>query len=267
MTTYQKPPDWAQLTDFALALAHASGDAILPYFRQNTPVDEKPYHSWDPVTEGDRAGERAIRAMIEEQFPDHGIHGEEYGIKEARSAFNWVLDPVDGTRAFICGLPTWTTLIGLTYEGRPVLGVMNQPFVGETFYGNPEGAWLNYRNTKRKLSVRLCEGLNNATAGTTSPEQFRTEADRKGIANLASRVKLLRYGGDAYFYSLMAAGQLDVALDAGLQTYDIAALIPIMQGAGGVVGTWTGTNPVEGGNIICAGSQALLDQATLAMTS
>lgn len=257
--------DWQHLTDFALALAQASADAILPYFRQNTPVDAKPHHSFDPVTEGDRAGERAIRALIEEHFPDHGIHGEEYGVKQARSPFNWVLDPVDGTRSFICGLPTWATLIGLTYEGKPVVGVMNQPFVGETFYGNPEGAWSKHRNSTRKLAARRCEDLALATAGTVAPEIYRNEADRRGLANLTSKVRLMRYGGDAYFYCLLAAGQMDIAMDAGLQTYDIAALIPIVEGAGGAVGTWTGTNPVDGGNIICAGSKTLLDSAIAAM--
>lgn len=259
--------DWSHLTDFALALAQAAGDAIRPYFRQNTAVDAKPHHSWDPVTEGDRAGERAIRAMIEEHFPDHGIHGEEYGVKKGRSPFNWVLDPIDGTRAFICGLPTWTTLIGLTYEGRSALGVMSQPHVGEIFYGNPHGAWVNYRNTTRKLKVRDCAKLSEATAGTVAPEIYRSEQDKRGFERLTQQVRLMRYGGDAYFYSLMAAGQLDIAMDAGLQTYDIAALIPIMQGAGAAVGTWTGTNPLDGGNIICAGNQTLLDQAIAVMTA
>ncbi len=254
-------PDWDHLTDFALALANASGAAILPYFRQNTAIDEKPHHSWDPVTEGDRAGERAIRQMIEEHFPDHGIHGEEYGQKQARSPFTWVLDPVDGTRAFVCGMPTWTTLIGLTHEERPVLGVMNQPFVGELFLGNPAGAWHIHRNKRQKIGVRTCSGLDNATAGTTAPEQYRSDADRRGFQQLAARVKMVRYGGDAYFYSLLAAGQLDIAMDAGLQAYDIAALIPIVNGAGGAVGSWSGSDTAKGGNIICAGSAELLSQA------
>lgn len=260
-----KAPDWDHLTDFALALAQASAEAILPFFRQNTAVETKPHHSWDPVTEGDKAGERAIRDMIEEHFPEHGINGEEYGKKEARSPFTWVLDPVDGTRAFVCGMPTWTTLIGLTYEGKPALGIMNQPFVGELFLGTPSGAWHIHRNKRTRISVRSCSGLSEATAGTTAPEQYRSEDDARGFRQLRAQVKMMRYGGDAYFYSLVAAGQLDIAMDAGLQAYDIAALIPIVQGAGGAVGSWSGTNPAEGGNIICAGSARLLDSAIAAM--
>ena len=132
--------DWTELTAFAVALARASEAAILPYFRQNTAVDVKESVVWDPVTEGDRAGERVIRQMIEERYPDHGIHGEEYGVKEGKSPFTWVLDPVDGTRSFICGMPTWATLIGLNFEDRPMVGLMNQPVVGDMFYGSPEGA-------------------------------------------------------------------------------------------------------------------------------
>jgi fructose-1,6-bisphosphatase/inositol monophosphatase family enzyme len=139
--------DWQHLTRFALTLAEAAGQAILPHFRKNTPIDVKEHETWDPVTEGDRAGERAIRALIEQHFPDHSILGEEYGHKQGRSNLTWVLDPVDGTRAFVIGLPTWATLIGLYENGVPKLGVMSQPFVGDMFYGNPEGAWLNHRGT------------------------------------------------------------------------------------------------------------------------
>lgn len=258
-------PDWTHLTDFALELARASGVAILPYFRQNTAVEAKPHHSWDPVTEGDKAGERAIRQLIEEHFPEHGIHGEEYGRKEARSPFTWVLDPVDGTRAFVCGMPTWTTLIGLTYEGRPRLGIMNQPFVGELFLGTPSGAWNIHGKRRTALKVRPCASVREATAGTTSPEQYRQESDAAGFRRLASTVKMMRYGGDAYFYSLLAAGHLDIAMDAGLQAYDIAALIPIIEGAGGVAGSWSGSDVRQGGNVICASSQHLLEAAVAIM--
>ena len=147
-------PDWAELTRFAIALAEASAEAILPYFRQNTHVEVKDGPVWDPVTEGDRAGERAIRAMIEERYPDHGILGEEYGMKEARSPFTWVLDPVDGTRSFVCGMPTWATLIGLSFEGKPALGLMNQPVVGDMFYGNPQGAWHDHRGRTAPIATR-----------------------------------------------------------------------------------------------------------------
>src|SRR6266511_3769553 len=154
--------DWAELTDFALALADASAQRILPFFRKANRIDLKPGAVWDPVTEADRAGEAAIRLMIEGRFPDHGILGEEYGVKESRSGFTWILDPIDGTRGFICGMPTWATLIGLNYEERPVLGVMHQPYVGETFYANPLGAWSRHRSHVTKIAVRPLRPLAEA---------------------------------------------------------------------------------------------------------
>jgi myo-inositol-1(or 4)-monophosphatase len=258
-------PDWHALTNFALSLANASAKVILPHFRQNTPIEVKAAAVWDPVTEGDKAGERIIRQMIEANYPDHGIIGEEYGVKDGRSGFTWVLDPVDGTRAFVIGFPSWATLIGLYYEGKPVIGVMNQPFVGELFYGNPDGAWTNHRGVVSPIRCRQGIKLADAKIGTTAPELYRTPDDQAGLQALRAKAKLTRYGGDAYYFSLVAAGHLDIAMDAGLQIYDIAALIPIIRGAGGAVGSWNDTDPSQGGNIITAGSQALLDEAIATM--
>ena len=254
-------PDWTDLTHFAIALARASATEILPYFRCNVAVDVKDGLVWDPVTEGDRVGERIIRQMIEERYPDHGIHGEEYGIKDARSPFTWVLDPVDGTRSFVCGLPTWATLIGLNYEDRPVVGLMNQPVVGDMFYGNPQGAWNDYRGTVTPIRTRQGVPLSRASAGTTSPDLYRSQRDAAALARIKACVQLLRYGADAYFFCVMAAGHIDIAMDANLQPYDIAPLLPIVTGAGGVAAEWTGGDPARGGNVITAGSQALLDEA------
>ncbi len=259
-------PDWTDLTRFAVALAEASASEILPYFRRNTAVEVKDGPVWDPVTEGDRAGERIIRRLIEERYPDHGIHGEEYGTKEARSPFTWVLDPVDGTRSFVCGMPTWATLIGLSYEGRPVVGLMNQPVVGDMFYGSPEGAWHDYRGAVTAIRTRSGIPLARASIGTTAPELYRSERDQDGFQRLRHAAQLTRYGGDAYFFCVMAAGHLDIAMDAGLQPYDIAPLLPIVTGAGGVAAEWTGGDPAKGGNVITAGSEALLDEAMAVMT-
>jgi myo-inositol-1(or 4)-monophosphatase len=257
MTKY---PDWEHLSRFAQQLATAAGAAILPHFRKNAPIDVKQHEHWDPVTDGDRAGELAIRALIEEHFPDHGIIGEEFGTKTGKSEFTWVLDPVDGTRAFVIGLPTWTTLIGLYQNGQPRIGVMNQPFIGDMFYGNPEGAWLNHRGHVETLRVGNCTKLAEAMLGTTTPHLYKGK-DREGFENLRHAVKMARYGGDAYFFSLVAAGHLDIAMDSGLQIYDIAALIPIIRGAGGVVGTWSDNDITQGGHILAASNQYLLDAA------
>jgi myo-inositol-1(or 4)-monophosphatase len=144
---------------------------------------------------------------------------------------------------------------------------MNQPFVGDLFYGNPEGAWNNYRGTIEPVRTRKDVKLADATAGTTAPELYRSKPDQHAFQNLRKAVKLMRYGGDAYFYSVLAAGHIDLALDAGLQPYDIGALIPIIKGAGGAVGSWNGSIPAEGGNIICAGSESLLEAAIAVMKS
>jgi myo-inositol-1(or 4)-monophosphatase len=258
-------PDWAEMTRFAIALANASAAEILPYFRRNTAVDVKVGDVWDPVTEGDRAGERIIRKMIEQRYPDHGILGEEFGIKEARSPFTWVLDPVDGTRSFVCGMPTWATLIGLSYEGRPALGLMNQPVVGDMFYGSPEGAWHDYRGTTSHIAVRKGIPLSRASIGTTAPELYRSAENQQRFQALKARAQLTRYGGDAYFFCMMASGHIDIAMDCGLQPYDITPLLPIVTGAGGCAAEWTGGDLAKGGNVITAGSRELLDEAMAIM--
>jgi myo-inositol-1(or 4)-monophosphatase len=254
-------PDWTELTAFARALAGEAALHILPYFRADTPVDVKPGEVWDPVTEADRAGERAMRAMIEARFPDHGIHGEEYGVKPAHSGFTWILDPVDGTRAFICGMPTWATLIGLNLDGIPKVGVMAQPHIGETFYGSAGGAWLDYRGSERPIRVRTGRRIGEATLTTTAPELYRTPEEKAVLKRLSAAARMTRYGGDAYFFCVLAAGQTDLAMDARMAPYDIAPLIPIIEGAGGHVCTWERGDAAKGGNVIAAGSREVLDEA------
>jgi myo-inositol-1(or 4)-monophosphatase len=256
----------SDLTDFAEYLAVEAGHAILPHFRQSLIIDDKEAHSekgWDPVTEGDRAAELAIRKLITEHYPEHDVHGEEFGRSSKGSDFTWVLDPIDGTRAFVIGMPTWATLVGLYYRGKPLLGVMRQPFVEESFIGNPSGAWLDHRGDRRKLTSSKKTKIADAQVGTTAPQTYRDPQSINGLAALSSRCKSVRYGGDAYFFALVAAGHLDVALDCGVQVYDIAALIPIIEGAGGVVSGWNNPNPHHGGNFVAAGNRDLLD-ATLA---
>ncbi len=247
-----------ELTQFALKLADASAKVILPQFRKNIAIDIKAGEVWDPVTDADRSAERIIREMIEANYPDHSIVGEEYGTKTGTSPYTWVLDPIDGTRAFVIGMPTWVTLIGLYRNGQPLLGVMNQPFVGERFFGNPEGAWHQHQSQTHSIHVRPPLKLSLASVGTTAPQLYK---GHQGFANLQKAVTTIRFGGDAYFFSLVAAGHLDIAMDPGLQIYDIAALIPIIKGAGGVVGTWTDNDPTQGGNVMFASSQSLLDEA------
>ena len=257
-------PDYRHFAEFAISLANESATAILPLFRKNVPVTVKAAAEWDPVTEADKSAERIIRHRIEVAFPDHGIIGEEYGTKEAKSQYTWVLDPVDGTRAFVIGMPTWGTLIALCENGRPVVGIMNQPYVGDMYFGTPEGAWLLRHGKREAISVKNTVALSEAMAGTTTPHLYQNK-HAAGFERLRSQVKAMRYGGDAYFFCMLASGHLDIAMDCGLQIYDIAALIPIITGAGGYVGTWDGENPALGGNIIAASSKPLFEEAASLM--
>lgn len=254
--------DWQDYARFAEVLAVAAGREIMPHFRTRPDMDNKLAAGFDPVTAADRAGERAMRTLIGETFPDHGIVGEEYGEKPARSPFSWVLDPVDGTRSFVCGMTSWATLVGLTFEGRPMVGVMHQPYVGEIFVGSPAGSFFKHAGLTTRLATSSTASLAQSIATTTAPHLYRSARQGRFLAAVNSAVQFMRYDGDSYFFCMLAAGQIDLALDAGLQPYDIAALIPIIEGAGGVVATWDGDTAAGGGDILAAANRALFDQAS-----
>ena len=264
MRVFMSAPDFAALETFALQLADAAGKAALPLFRRrDLGEDNKLAHQsqFDPVTEADKGAERAIRALINQHFPAHGIIGEEYGSEKEDADFVWVLDPVDGTRAFISGLPVWTTLIGLRHQGRPVLGVIAQPYVGEVFLGSPLGSRLITPQGETALKVRSARPLNDAIIATTDPVLF-TGAEEAAYSALRRTAKLARYGCDAYAFAMVAAGHIDIALETGLKPWDIEAIIPVIENAGGVVTDWRGA-PVgqHGGQVIAASSRALIDEA------
>jgi myo-inositol-1(or 4)-monophosphatase len=250
-----------QDVQFLLALAKTAGAAAMPWFRTGLAVDNKDEAGFDPVTEADRSAERAMRRMIEARHPDDGILGEEYGEKPSRSGRRWVLDPVDGTRSFICGLPTWMTLIALVENERAIAGAAHQPFVGETFVGSPAGAFVMRRGRRKPLTVRPAAALSAARGGTTNPNLYRQPSESRIYEGFRQKLRNLRHDADAYFFCMVAAGQMDLALDTGLKTYDIAALIPIIEAAGGRVTTWTGGNAVHGGDILATASPALHEEA------
>ena len=242
-------------------LATASGETILPFFRTSLSVDNKSSrHDFDPVTEADRAAEAVMRRLIKANFPQHGIVGEEFGNEREDADYVWVLDPIDGTKSFIAGFPIWGTLIALLHKGIPVFGMMHQPFIGERFAGDNGSA--NYRNAsgERRLSVRRCERLQDAVCYTTSP-LLMNDADRAAFARAESEVRLSRYGGDCYSYCMLAAGHLDLVIETELKPYDIAALIPIINGAGGIVTDWDGGPAQNGGRIIAAGDKRVHEAA------
>lgn len=249
------------LERFFADLADVSAEAILPFFRMRLNVTDKTGgKSFDPVTEADRAAELAIRQRIQKQFPDHGVIGEEFGETNPGAEHAWIIDPIDGTRAFICGMPTWGTLVGLMKSGNPVYGMMNQPHVGERFVGDGKTARMIGRSGERSLTARACADLESAYIATTSPRLFKGD-EAAAYDRVENRCKLARYGTDCYAYALLAAGQIDLVVESGLQAYDIAPLIPIIEGAGGVVTTWDGGNARKGGRIVAAGDRRLHRQA------
>jgi myo-inositol-1(or 4)-monophosphatase len=240
---------------FVDELASVSGETILPFFRTALSVEDKGRPgSFDPVTAADHAAETAMRTLIRRSFPDHGIVGEEYGKERPDAEFVWVLDPIDGTKSFIAGMPVWGTLIALLRAGEPVFGMMNQPFMRERFSG--DGGKAQYRGPAgtRDLRVRACAGLADAVLFTTSP-LLMTAVERESFGRVEKHVRLSRYGGDCYAYCMLAAGHVDLVIESGLKPYDVLPLVPIIAGAGGVVTTWDGGAPHAGGRIIAAGDK------------
>jgi myo-inositol-1(or 4)-monophosphatase len=252
---------------FVDQLATASGEAVLPFFRTALSVEDKnPGRAFDPVTAADRAAETAMRTLIRRTFPDHGIIGEEYGDENADAEYVWVLDPIDGTKSFISGMPNWGTLIALTRFGKPVFGLMHQPFVRERFSG--DGGVARYRGPagERQLFVRPCESLKDAVLFTTSP-LLMNEQDRSSFNRVEDTVRLSRYGGDCYSYCMLAAGHVDLVIETEIKPHDIVPLIPIITGARGIVTTWDGGVPDKGGRIIAAGDQRIHAAAMALLTA
>jgi histidinol phosphatase-like enzyme (inositol monophosphatase family) len=266
MTETLSPARIEALETLLVELNAASAEAILPLFRvENGLVDKGPHGFFDPVTEADKGAEAAIRRVISARFPEHGFIGEEYGNERPDAEFVWVLDPIDGTRAFIAGLPVWTTLIGLRFQGQPVLGSIGQPFLDEIFLGSAAGSRLLSRGQSRPLKVRPCPLLTNAIIATTDPAIF-DGAERGAWRQVRSAAKLARLGCDAYAYAMVALGTLDLVIEAALKPWDIEAAIPVIAGAGGLVTNWRG-EPVgrEAGQVAIAGDPACLEEALVAL--
>jgi len=256
-----------ELDAFLVELNCAAGEAILPLFRaEHGLIDKGGVHGFDPVTEADKGAERAIRALITARYPEHGVIGEEYGEDRSDAEFVWVLDPVDGTRAFIAGLPLWTTLIGLRFQGSPVLGSIGQSFLDELYIGHSGGSRLVTRGSSRPLKVRPCQGLSDALIATTDPAIFQGPEDEAWRAVRAG-ARLARLGCDAYAYAMVAAGTIDLVIETRLKSWDIDAAIPVIAGAGGLTTDWKGA-PVgpHGGRIAIAGDRACLDEALQALS-
>ncbi|MEM7328029.1 MAG: inositol monophosphatase family protein [Pseudomonadota bacterium] len=250
----------------AHAMADAARDAILPHFRALSDIENKKSGgAFDPVTEGDKAAERAMRQVLRTLRPDDAIHGEEYGQQAGTTGWTWVLDPIDGTRAFVAGLPVWTTLIGLVdTAGDAIVGVIDQPVLDERYVGGPDGAYLRMQDTETPISVSPCVDLRDAVIATTDAF-IMTLPEQGAWTHLRQTAKIIRYGLDAYAYARLAAGTIDLVAESGLAPYDAAALIPVVRGAGGLACDWRGNPAKPGGQLVCAASQEVLDQALISL--
>ena len=252
--------------DFLFRLADAADAETLPRFRAGIAVDDKRPGDFDPVTEADRASERAIRALLAKHCPNDPVLGEEYGESDGAGGGGmrpegsperlWVIDPIDGTRAFITGVPVWGTLIGFCENGRARVGIMSQPFTGERFHADGETASLTRGGRNTLLRASATTSLAETTLFTTSPRLFSGDAAVR-YATLETSVRLTRYSLDCYGYCLLAAGQADLVVETGLKPYDIVALVPIIEQAGGIVTTFDGGRPEGGGDIIAAATPQL----------
>lgn len=237
------------LMEFAHELADSAARVILPYFRQQQDVENKATERFDPVTKADQLAEMAMRKLILERFPDHGVLGEELGQVSGHSNYFWVLDPIDGTRAFITGLPLWGSLIALNDGHSPILGMMNQPYTGERFFGTRSGAWMG----DKPLSTKKCASIQEAVVMCTTPEMFSSKTALCAFEAVACQARMLRYGGDCYAYCMLASGLVDIIIEDDLKPYDVQALIPIIEGAGGRITTWDGGDAQHGGAIVATG--------------
>jgi len=235
----------------AIDLADAAGEAIRPYFRQPLAVDEKPDRS--PVTAADRAAETAMRQLIARHFPAHGIIGEEFGYEREDAEFVWVLDPIDGTKSFISGVPLFGTLIALARRGRPILGIIDQPITRERWIG-ASGHPTTVNGTL--IRCRPCPLLAAASVFSTSPDMFKG-SDAAAFARIAAAAKLVRFGTDCYAYGVLAHGLIDLVIEASLKPYDFSAILPIVEGAGGVASDWRGMplSLASDGRVLVAGDR------------
>lgn len=250
----------------ARRLAEEAGQLSLEYFRRPIVVEDKqmPNNVFDPVTEADKRVEAQLRAGLSEHFPDYAILGEEFG-SEGDNPLRWVIDPIDGTRAFISGVPAWGVLLGLTDGDQCLGGLMHQPYIGETFVGFGDEATVYRGGEQTTLCARADATLDDAILYCTHPFMLAEGQERKGFDAVAQRCRMQRYGGDCYSYALLAHGCVDLVIEGMLQPYDIIPMIPIVTAAGGVVTNLDGEIPTEGGTVIAAANAQLHEEALALM--
>lgn len=251
----------AELWRTAHALADAARPATLEHFRSpSLSADTKETDRFDPVTAADRASEAAMRAVLARMRPDDAILGEEEAAKSGTSGLTWVIDPIDGTRGYLSGTPTWGVLVGLSDDEGPLLGIIDQPYIRERFWGGLGEAWVEGPMGRAALGARAARPMSQAILYSTFPE-VGTEAEGAAFRRVVPRARLTRYGTDCYGYALIAAGQIDLVIEAGLQTYDVMAPIAVIEAAGGIVTNWQGGPAHLGGQVLAAANTTIHAEA------
>jgi len=250
----------ADLIAFAEELAAAARGETLPRWAATVAADDKGDGVYDPVTDADREAERVMRDLIRSRYPDHGVTGEEWPDQPANSPFGWSLDPVDGTRSFICRLPNWVTLVALLHDGLPILGLIDAPCLDELVVGYGEKAWLVSSGSRISIRTSGCTDLADARLSTTDPFLFDSGSSQAFDA-VRHTARVTRYGHDGYAYARLAGGSIDLVIESGLKPHDYNALIPVVRGAGGAIGDWRGGDDFARGKVIAAASRELYETA------
>jgi len=236
-------------------------EITLPLFQSGMTVTNKASdNDFDPVTQADIEGERALRVLIQEHCPDDHIEGEEFADIKGRNDWLWTLDPIDGTRGFVAGIPVWSTLIAVSYKNTPLLGLIDHPALDISFWGTPGQAWSEKDEKKTPLKARKCGVINDAILGCTEPFSMFNPGQRAAYEMIRRTARFSRLGLDAYGYAMIAAGRMDIIIEAGMKPCDVRALIPVVEGAGGKITNWHGGSPVDGGKIVAVGDGSLLPE-------
>ena len=250
----------ADFLDLAKQLADAARGETLGRWQSGVLADNKAAQGWDPVTEADRGAERVMREMIATAYPDHGVDGEEFPPRAAAGLWSWSLDPVDGTRAFVCQLPTWVTLVALLRDGEPALGVIDVPCLDERYVGYGSEGELIRQGKRTTLKISGCSTIAEARLSSTDPYMFKG-AHFDAFKAISEQARTTRYGFDGYAYARLAAGSIDLVIESGLKSFDYNALIPVVRAAGGTFGDFNGGQDFSGGNVIAAASRELYEAA------
>ena len=246
----------------AINIVYEAGKIANSYFKQNLAIENKAENSFNPVTVADKSTEKKIREMLEKLYPDDAIVGEEYGKKDGSTHFTWIIDPIDGTKAFISGIPTWGILLSLLRQKEPVLGIIYQPFTGELFWGGFGQSFKKITiksNKLQSISVRKCENIANAVVATSSPN-IPSQLFQPGLNEIMKRSKLDRYGLDCYAYAMLADGCIDAVIEFGLKEYDVRAPEAVVLSAGGIISNLDGSYPLKGGDVIASGDPRVHEQ-------